>query len=382
MSKATSWTLLEKEAGPSPEGRSGSTICASCDSTDSLILFGGGGKTVYYDDLWVYSPSKQNWEHIFAAGQTPQERAYHVAVSTPVGMLVFGGWRGNEFLSDTHVLTPSEGQFRYEWREVSISGDEAIPRAYHTANLIGTRVYFFGGWYQGFLSKVDILDTQTWTIGQVKAFGKPPTPRAAHSTTTVGRQLYIFGGESENGRLNDLHVFDTESLSWSTPEVRGKAPLPRSGHSAVLTGKHIFYFGGWDGKHHLNDLFVLDIENMAWLTMGREVAVRNKGPSVRSGHSCIRLPNGGHELMIFGGWNHESFIRDTWIMKLHGFDELSEGIETKQKSKSEMAIPTVLRMSELLEARGKGLLDEVGEWSDVVDKMVSESICLSFESCY
>ena len=342
--KETSWRLLSENSGPS--GRSGYTICPSDCSDKSapvrLILFGGGGNTVYYDDLWMYragttSTSSGRWDQVFAEGKAPQERAYHVAVPTKAGMLIFGGWRGNDFLSDMPTLSPvcqgsnignGVAENRYRWIERSVTGEKPGPRAYHTANVVGSRVYFFGGWYQGFLGKVDVLDMGTWSMTQLKAFGKPPTPRAAHSTTTVGNKLFVFGGESQEGRLSDLHIFDTDSLSWSTPQVKGKAPSPRSGHSAVVLndGRHIVFFGGWNGENHLNDLSILDMEEMAWLRSGSDYLVKNEGPSFRSGHSSILLHNGdrNNQIMIFGGWNHKSFISDTWIMDLDGFGDKAE----------------------------------------------------------
>ena len=275
---------------------------------------------MYYGDLWMYAPALEKWTHVFPGGQGPQERAYHVAVSIPSGVMVFGGWRGNEFLNDVHVLTSSSGRTpTHEWIEMRVSGDVLVPRAYHTANRVGSKVYLFGGFHQGFLGKVDVLDVSHWTVSQANAFGRPPLPRAAHSTTAVGAQLYVFGGESEKGRLNDLHVFDTRSLSWTTPEVRGAPPSPRSGHSAVLMGHHIIFFGGWDGENHLNDLAILNLKAMAWVG-AKELSVRNEGPSFRSGHSCVPLQN-HNRFLVFGGWNHESFIRDKWILTLEGFQE-------------------------------------------------------------
>jgi hypothetical protein len=36
--------------------------------------------------------------------------------------------------------------------------------------------------------------------------GSPPPPRAAHTANIVGQKLYIFGGNNGSIRLNDLYT--------------------------------------------------------------------------------------------------------------------------------------------------------------------------------
>ena len=167
-------------------------------------------------------------------------------------------------------------------------------------------------------------------------------------------------------------------------------PLSRSGHSAVVLkdGRHIVFFGGWNGENHLNDLSVLDMEAMAWLSLGGDYAVKNQGPSFRSGHSSILLQTAANrnQIMTFGGWNHKSFISDTWVMSLRGFGD-SSSAEGATRSNvngegSKTANTAVASSShshhssgvtDLLNARGAGVIDEMEEWNQIISKMVRQS---------
>ena len=64
-----------------------------------------------------------------------------------------------------------------------------------------------------------------------------PTKRSGHTATLIGSELFIFGGGDGNALVNDLFVFDMLSESWSQPAVTGAVPSPRSRHTAAATAK-------------------------------------------------------------------------------------------------------------------------------------------------
>lgn len=72
-----------------------------------------------------------------------------------------------------------------------------------------------------------------------------PESRCSHTATVVGSKIFVFGGSRDGKLLNDVQLFDTASGRWTIPRVLGTPPAPRSNHSAVLlNGERILVFGG------------------------------------------------------------------------------------------------------------------------------------------
>lgn len=115
-----------------------------------------------------------------------------------------------------------------------------------------------------------------------EATGAQPCPRAAHSATVVGTRVYVFGGNDGTRLFNDLHILEVETMGWSKPKVRGMPPSPRAGHGAALVGDHELYiFGGGTAQGPSNSLHILDLETLTW----SEPTVLGTPPSPRVGHS-------------------------------------------------------------------------------------------------
>ena len=101
-----------------------------------------------------------------------------------------------------------------------------------------------------------------------------PGPRAAHSSDLIGNKLYVFGGWNGKKALNDLHVLDVDLIDkpdqfeelWSEAFPIGTVPATRNNHISVVVHRtEIFIHGGHDGEKWLNDLHILDTERMSWL---------------------------------------------------------------------------------------------------------------------
>lgn len=91
------------------------------------------------------------------------------------------------------------------------------PRAAHSCNVIGSKLYLFGGWNgQAGLNDLYVLDTSSaparWEVPL--AVGSPPTTRNNHATFVYQGKLYIHGGHDHSiGWLSDMHVLDTNPTS-------------------------------------------------------------------------------------------------------------------------------------------------------------------------
>lgn len=47
----------------------------------------------------------------------------------------------------------------------------------------------------------------------MKILGEPPSPRSGHSATLVGSYLYIFGGSNQHGILSDIHRLNLANVN-------------------------------------------------------------------------------------------------------------------------------------------------------------------------
>lgn len=103
--------------------------------------------------------------------------------------------------------------------------------------------------------------------------GTAPPARAYHTACLVGRKLFIFGGRAGNRYFNDVYVLDTggardpfmlliaivvDPLVWEKPQTFGSPPSARAYHTAVAVGTKIIHFGGMDGTKCFNEVHILD----------------------------------------------------------------------------------------------------------------------------
>jgi hypothetical protein len=102
------------------------------------------------------------------------------------------------------------------------------PKQFHSATVIGTRIYLIDGSLPDESCTADILycDTITCTFSKVELSADSDSfvPRSGHSAVSPDQQsIYVFGGRSKyphavNGmayrHLNDLWVFDTVCSRW------------------------------------------------------------------------------------------------------------------------------------------------------------------------
>lgn len=243
-------------SGKTPSARGGSSLVYA---DGKLILFGGHyfageGKFAYLDETWLYDIEKVAWYSIPCSGDIPIPRYGHTAHIVGSRMFIFGG-KGTDgvMLKDVCFLDLVE----WIWVPVSTLSQGPLARMYHASELVGRKIVVHGGWdgthvYNDFW----IFNTDSFAWMQPKASGFAPTARFGHTLNLVhdGR-LVMFGGCSisqENGLPSyhdDVRQLDTDSMIWTRPRTEGQSPTGRFGHSAiVLNDKKIIIFGGW-GKN-------------------------------------------------------------------------------------------------------------------------------------
>jgi hypothetical protein len=142
-------------------------------------------------------------------------------------------------------------------------------------------------------------DGTKWT--QVTPVG--PGERWVTAMAPLNGQLVLFGGfQSDNGTTwyADTDVFD--GSMWNTTSAFG--PGARGGHCmASLGGSKVVLFGGWNGNKVLYDTWIYD---------GSKWTQGPNGPGMR--YECAMAPFGG-SVLLFGGQSDTSgtLLPDSWL---------------------------------------------------------------------
>jgi len=269
-------------------------------------------------------------------------REGHSAVALEHMIVIFGGcFLDKECFNDVTVFDSEKMQ----WLSSFAHGIKPSPREGHSACMIGTRMYVFGGSSTaGYMNDVHVLDMEPpWTTGEEIAFswgqpsvgGEPPAAREGHTGTAVDGSVLVFGGYSEGGYRNELHMLDTDRMTWTAVETRGESPTGREGHTATLFKDQLVIFGGFTdrssaggdkssssngGGRALNDLHVLDTRTMTWSSP----AVKGTVPEARQDAAAVRF---GAKLLLSGGCSFKSRV---CFNDMYLFDVASKEWEKKQ----------------------------------------------------
>ena len=311
---------------PSPRGGHTATLVGA-----SLIVFGGhyyAGKNdgfIYLNDTIVLDVNDNRWYRPKLNGIPPPARYGHSAVLAGSRIVIFGGRGGNSaHFRDLHALDP----LTMTWYQGPEGGNAPLGRLNHSASLIGTRMFIFGGWNKdAFFNDLFVLDLAAMAWTQPETSGPAPLPRMGHVATVIGSNILIQGGFSydksnvsdkmgsklKESYLNDLRVLDTETFVWSRLRVSGVPPRHCYGHSMDISGSDILVFGGYGifqkQQGDVVDYFViLDTDSMTWSRVG----VNGVPPPQRYGHTATPI---GPHLLVFGGWEKMKAMNDVFVIR-------------------------------------------------------------------
>ncbi|XP_030742764.1 kelch domain-containing protein 3 isoform X2 [Echinops telfairi] len=222
---------------------------------DTVFLWGGRNDTEgACNVLYAFDVNTHKWSTPRVSGTVPGARDGHSACVLGKTMYIFGGYEqlADCFSNDIHKLDTST----MIWTLICTKGNPARWRDFHSATMLGSHMYVFGGRADRFgpfhsnneiyCNRIRVFDTRTeaW-------LDCPPTPvlpegRRSHSAFGYNGELYIFGGY--NARLNrhfhDLWKFNPVSFTWKKIEPKGKGPCPRRRQCCCIVGDKIVLFGG------------------------------------------------------------------------------------------------------------------------------------------
>ncbi|MBN1320799.1 MAG: hypothetical protein JXA87_08160 [Thermoleophilia bacterium] len=310
------WTKLEPQ-GDSPSSRGGHSMVLD-SSAGELILFGGWDGTTYLNDTWAYDLLANTWTELEPTGSLPTGRADHSMVFVPsIGRVILFGGGADEYLNDMWSYDPVANT----WTELSPAGSAPFARGRQSmvyASQTG-KVVLFGGNSD---SVYENMVADTWEydpIANVWAQPEPlwdrPSARESHAMIydPAAARVILFGGEGPSRGtylLNDIWSYDFAKNTWIELDPSGSLPEKRTACAMVLdpdTGELVL-FGGWDGDVFLGDTWSCDLTAMKWT----EQRFGGEAPPGRVYASMVFDPASG-KAVLFGGWDGTRLFNDTWV---------------------------------------------------------------------
>ncbi|XP_055745607.1 kelch domain-containing protein 3-like [Salvelinus fontinalis] len=239
------------------------------------------------------------------ARDVPYMRYGHTAVLLEDTIYIWGGRNDTE--GACNVLYAFDIN-NHRWFTPKISGTVPGARDGHSACILGKAMYIFGGYEQladCFSNDIHKLDTTTMAWSLINARGTPARWRDFHSATIVGTKMFVFGGRADrfgpfhsNNEIycNKIKVFDTETNSWLNTATTQLLPEGRRSHSAFSYNGELYIFGGYNARldRHFNDLWRFNPETFSW----KKVEPQGKGPCPRRRQCCCMV---GDRIILFGG---------------------------------------------------------------------------------
>ena len=195
------------------------------------------------------------------------------------------------------------------WMQPDRNGLPPTPRNGHTVDLIGSKMYIFGGGDKAdLLNELYVFDVHDHMWSQPPCTGIVPPPRSRHTSAVCDKRLLIWGGIG--GGL-DVHILDTETMNWTVPNAHGSVPESRFGHTSTtvspMDNARLIILGGHNSRSALSDVHVLDVDPMMWETPD----VTGIAPVCGNRHASVLLEDkaSAHSgaLLVFAADMHEAF---------------------------------------------------------------------------
>ncbi|KAI0283596.1 hypothetical protein BGY98DRAFT_682331 [Russula aff. rugulosa BPL654] len=292
----------------SPYLRHSHSLSTSANTVSELFLFGGyiQSSDSPSNDLYVISIRDFSTTLVQTIGGVPSARFGHRAVLTGTSLLI---WGGNTKYGNQNAQNQSYDDSLYllnlvlrKWTRIVVHGPGPGGRCFHTMNLIGSKLFVFGGsdstrnyndiWA---LDLNCLRSNPFWESYEPAPGNEKPLPRARHVSVTTGDRIIIFGGCADKNYFNDTWSFNISTRKWTELQYIGSIPSPRAWHAAVLIDDVMYVYGGRTvGGTILGDMTTLNLSTQRW-TSFQDIG---PSPSARSSHA---MACDGTRVFVLGG---------------------------------------------------------------------------------
>jgi dynein heavy chain, axonemal len=286
-----------------------------------MMVFGGFfSSTTRLNDSWILNTETLEWyqpESVISTQQSPMDKAE--AKDDEDDEARYLNVSKRDYLDE---LGGGGDAAAAGVAPVDNNADAPTPRGAHSACLVGSHVWVFGGYGgQGF-SRRDFndafkfsIETMAWeAVGTVS--GEPPEERSGHAALATQDSMFVFGGWNATCRFNDLWCLQTDTLTWEKIEGGGFGN-PRWNHASISVAAVpswlVFVFGGIGGDAedkdvkkgsgaYLDDVAMLTTNKRSW-TKFEPSSTSSKPPKARADASMLYEPS-SKRLIVFGGWSN------------------------------------------------------------------------------
>ena len=309
------WALVHTATAPAARFQ----VAMASLGNNYAILFGGGNNGLF-QDTWLFEKISRKWTLVPAiAGSTlpPARYGHRMASSGSDTVLMFSGV-GNVHLSDTWIFSFSE----QKWTLSNTSTAPAGRDMYAMASIKDGNGYvlLFGGSKFSGLSRY----SDTWVFGQTtKEWSQIPIPIAPSArkfsamASLDDTEVLLFGGEDTALLYGDTWTFNKTSLTWKQLDIAADSvPIFRTFHKmALLDAGKVLLFGGFTVRNQRkvlpDDTWIFDARPSAWRWVNTSSSV---SPPERIGHAMASI--GDSKAVIFGGNNFGGHLCDTWVFDM------------------------------------------------------------------
>jgi N-acetylneuraminic acid mutarotase len=309
------WTELHP-GGELPPGRSSQSMVFELYSGGAFV-FGGSSALTYVNYTWDYDPIANAWIELDPAGTAPPPRGDFAMVynSDRGQVILFGGGDGTAYFNDTWAYDRKLDA----WTNLNPAG--TLPPARSECSLaydsVGHKMILFGGssFTLGSLNDTWAYDPSANTWTNLSPSGSLPPGRGLGALVydSDSGKLILFGGSAGSICFNDTWAYDPDANTWTNLSPSGSLPAARCLFSMAYdsNGGEVVLFGGLDiDRNFFNDTWAYDPSANTWTDLSLSGTV----PSARTGASMVYNSLSG-DLILFGGWDGESELNDTWAYR-------------------------------------------------------------------
>jgi len=176
-----------------------------------------------------------------AQGKMPPARTNHSMVTYNDKLYLFGGTNGFQWFNDVWCYDPTTNQ----WSLLDCIGYIPAPREGHAAALVDDVMYIFGGRTEDGADLGDLaafrISSRRWYTFQ--NMGPSPSPRSGHSMTAVGKTVVVVGGEPSSAAtaVNDLalvYCLDTTKIRYPNDSQANGQRAPAARRPSDVTAQN------------------------------------------------------------------------------------------------------------------------------------------------